>query len=307
MSPLVHRTLRIALAVFTTLAGVALLWQFGIAVFLFLLSLVTASALRPSILALKRRGLSHRAALVSSYGFLVLTIAGVLILFTQPFLNDLQQFADDFVTGYDRIKMEWPRGGTLFQRSLADQLPPSENFYAALSSEEGIASVLQVLGAAQNVLSGLVQVGIIIVLGIYWGADGNRFEQFTLTLVPEAHHERALELWDSVEREMGGLVRGEVIQSLLAGLFLGIAFLVMGVPYPTLLAVWVAVVRLVPWFGSILAILPPLVAIIAGAPVPGISAGVWRTSCCCSGSCSGSGSGRCPPLSVRCKFRFQRA
>jgi len=261
---------RIAFLIFATLAGLALLWQFSLAFLLFLLSLVAASALHPAITALTARGISRRSSLAIVYGLLVLTIVGIFVLFTQPLLNDLQQFADDFVTGYERIKMEWPRGGTLFQRSLAAQLPPTEAFYSALSSEEGVDSMISVLGAARDVLGGLVQTAVILVLSMYWSADRSRFERLVFSLIPDPHHERTRRLWTLVESQVGGLVRGELVQSLIAGVILGISFWLMGVRYPALLAFWIAGARLLPWFGSILAILPPLVAIIAGAAIPGI-------------------------------------
>ena len=262
---------RTAFTVFATFTGLILLWQFSVAVLLLVLSLVVASALRPSLNGWIERGLSRKTALVYVYALLVLFIAGFFILFSQALVNDLQQFADDFVTRYERIKMDWPRGGTLFQRSLADQLPPTEDFYSALSSEEGIASVLGVLGAAQNVLAGLVLAAITIVLSMYWSADENRFERLSLWLLPDAHRGRARRVWASIEAGVGGHVRGEILQSVLAGIILGLGFWITGMRYPALLAFWVAGVRLIPWFGCVLAIFPPLVAIIVGAPAAGIS------------------------------------
>jgi predicted PurR-regulated permease PerM len=177
--------------------------------------------------------------------------------------------ADDVVTGYERIKMEWPRGGTLFQRTLAEQLPPSDEFYGLVSDEEGLASLVGAIGAAREFLTGFGRAAIVIVLSMYWSADRRRFEQLTLSLLPAEHDERFRNAWEALEDGIGAYIRMEAVQSVLTGLILGPFFWLLGAPYPALFALWAATARLVPWFGVILAILPSLIAMLVGAPVTG--------------------------------------
>jgi predicted PurR-regulated permease PerM len=261
-----------AFVIMATLAGLILLWQFSLAIILFLLSLVVGSALRPSVSGLQARGLSRPAAMAMVYASLVLAIAALLVLFTRPVAADFQEFADDAVTAYERVKMEWPRGGTMVQRTLVDQLPPTEDFYNAFSSEGGLTSVIGVIGAAQNVLTALARAAIVIVLSTYWSADPRRFAQLIVSPLPPEHHKRARRAWAAVETGVGAYVRGEIVQSLLAGIILGVSFWLLGIHYPALFALWVAIVRLIPWFGTLLAILPALLAILVGAPALGIAA-----------------------------------
>lgn len=261
-----------AFVVMATLAGLILLWQFSLAIILFLLSLVVGSALRPSVSGLERRGSSRPVAMAIVYSSLVLVIAVLLVLFTRPVAADLQEFADDAVASYDRIKMEWPRGGTMAQRTLVGQLPPTEDFYNAISSEGGLTSVIGVIGAAQNVLTALARAAIVIVLSTYWTADPRRFAQLIVSPLPPEHHKRARRAWAAVENGVGAYVSGEILQSLVAGILLGVSFWLLGIHYPALFALWVAIVRLIPWFGTLLAILPALLGIISGATVPGIAA-----------------------------------
>jgi predicted PurR-regulated permease PerM len=261
-----------AFVIMATLAGLVLLWQFSLAIILFLFSLVVGSALRPSVSGLQARGLSRPAAMAIVYAALVVAITSLLVLFFQPVAADFQEFADDAVAAYERVKMEWPRGGTMVQRTLVDQLPPTEDFYNAISNEGGLTSVIGVIVAAQNVLTALAHTAIVIVLSTYWTADPRRFAQLIVSPLPPEQHKRARRAWAAVETGVGAYVRGEIVQSLLAGILLGVSFWLLGIHYPALFALWVAVVRLIPWFGTLLAILPALLAIIAGAPVPGIAA-----------------------------------
>jgi putative permease len=252
------RIVRYTIVVLTTLTILLLLWQFSVAILLFLLSLAVAAALRPLINSITGRNVPKRLALGIVYSLLIAAIVSSLLLIAPPLLDELQRAADSFVAGYDRAKAEWPLQGTLFQQTLAEQLPPSADFYQALTSERGIPVLQGVFGIAQNFFSILGQIAIVIILSLYWSADQFRFERLSLSLLPEEHHPRALHVWRSVETGVGEYLRSEIIQSVVAGLLLWLGFSVLGIRYPVLLALWGAIVRLIPWFGALIAVLPAL-------------------------------------------------
>lgn len=257
--------------VFLTLVCLVLLWQFRIALVLFLLSLVVSSAVRPSITGLINRGLSRQAALMLAYALLVLGMVGLVLLTVRPLARNMQTAADEFVTGYERAMMEWPRGGTLFQRTIVEQLPPTDEVFSALSVSGSAAPAMGLIGAAQDLVTAVGQFGIVIVLSIYWSSDQRRFERLSLTLLPKEHHQTARRVWLVMTTGVGAYVRGEVTQSVLAGLVLGGVYSLMGIRYAAVLALWVAIARLIPWFGALLAILLPFLAVIGYAPPLGIA------------------------------------
>ena len=252
------RIIRYTVVVLTTLMVLLLVWQFSFAIVLFLLSLALAAGLRPVINAITGRNVPKRLALGIVYSLLIAAILSSLFLISPALLDELQRVTDDFVSNYDRAKAEWPQRGTVFQQTLAEQLPPSADFYQALTSEQGVPAIAGVFGIAQNFLSTLGRIAIIIVLSLYWSADQFRFERLSLSLLPEEHHPKALHAWRSMESGVGAYLRSELIQSVLTGLLLWLGFSVLGIRYPTLLALWGAIVRLIPWFGALIAVLPAL-------------------------------------------------
>jgi predicted PurR-regulated permease PerM len=266
--------IKYATIVVTTLAGLLLLWQFSIAIVLFLLSLAVAAALRPLINSLMERRISKRIALAIVYSLLVVSIVGALFLMQPPLLDDLQRASDDFIANYDRAKTEWPSRGTLFQQTLAEQLPPSSDLYEALLSGEGIPALQGVFGIAQNFFSILGNIAIVIILSLYWSADQLRFERLGLSLLPAEYHSKALRTWRSIESGVGAYLRSEFVQSVLAGFLLWIIYLTLDIRYPTLLALWGAVVRLIPWFGALIAVLPALFVAIGSSPILGFVAAI---------------------------------
>jgi predicted PurR-regulated permease PerM len=266
------RFVRYTIIVVITLTFLILLWQFSISIVLFLLSLAVAAALRPVINSLTGRYVPKRLALGIIYFLLIAAIAGSLLLTSQPFLNDLQTATDDFIASYERAKTDWPLQGTLFQKTLAQQLPPSADLYEALTSQGGIPVLEGVVEIAQNFFSILGRIAIVIVLSLYWSADQFRFERLGLSLIPDTHHPRALHIWRSVETGVGAYLRSEIVQSVLAGILLWLVYSMMGIRYPTLLAGWGAIARLIPWFGSLIAVLPALLIGIGVSSTVGLLA-----------------------------------
>ena len=269
------RIVRYTVVVLTTLMILILIWQFISAIVLFLLSLAVAAALRPLINSLTGRYVPKRIALGTIYLLLTAAILSSFWMIGTPLLDELQIATDDSIAAYERAKVEWPQSGTAFQQALAEQLPPSADLYRVLISEQGIPALASVFGIAQNFFSTLGQIAIILILSLYWSADQFRFERLGLTLLPEEHHPRALHIWRSVETGVGEYLRSELIQSVLTGLFLWWGFSMLGIRYPVLLALWGAIVRLIPWFGAVIAALPVLLIGLAMSSTMGILATLY--------------------------------
>lgn len=269
------RVIWFAFVILSTLVVLILLWQFSISIVLFVLSLAIAAAVLPTVSQLTHRGYSRPVALGIVYSLIVAFMILLILLISQPLFQDLQKIGDDFATNYERLKMNWPRQGTLFQRTLADRLPPANDLYATLISEEGIIALTGVFGIAQNVFSLLGNIAIMIILSLYWSADQMRFERLGLSLLPVEYHRKAREVWRSVETGVGAYVRSELIQSVLTGIILGIGYWLMGVRYPAILALWVAIARLIPWFGAMIAVLPPLFVGIGSSPALGLLVSIY--------------------------------
>lgn len=269
------RIIRYSIVVLTTLTVLLLLWQFSIAILLFLLSLALAAAVRPLINSITGRNVPKRLALGIVYALLIAAIVSWFLLIGPPLFDELHIATDDFIAAYDRAKTEWPTRGTVFQQTLAERLPPSADFYQALTSEGGIPVLQGVFGLAQNFFSTLGYIALTIVLSLYWSADQFRFERFALSLLPEEHHPKALHVWRSVESGVGEYLRSELIQSVIAGLLLWLGYSVLGIRYPLLLALWGAIVRLIPWFGALIAVLPALLLGIGISSVIGVLATLY--------------------------------
>jgi predicted PurR-regulated permease PerM len=98
--------------------------------------------------------------------------------------------------------------------------------------------------------------GMILVLSVYWTADRVHFERLWLSLLPVDYRGRARSIWREIELNIGAYIRSELVQSLLAGVLLGVGYWLLGLKYPVLLAMIGTIAWFVPVLGTFLALIP---------------------------------------------------
>jgi predicted PurR-regulated permease PerM len=124
------------------------------------------------------------------------------------------------------------------------------------------------LGAGQVVFNALSSTGIVAVLIVYFVADLPRIRTTLYRLVPNSRRPRAILLGDEIFAKVGGYVLGNLLTSLIAGTLTASFLAIVGVPYPLLLGVFVAIVDLLPVIGSAIAgVVVCLVALSVSLPV----------------------------------------
>lgn len=243
-----------ALIVFT-LGLVALVWIFSSAVLLFTLSLVVAGAVRPLALRLMQRGMGRSTAYGTVFVAVLVVLGALLVAVVPQLLNELQYVTNDLLRFYDKVLVSWPHGAE-WQQTVVQELPSHTVLLDSIAGEQGSGIATTVIGFGSSLFDVLAQLVVAISLSVYWATDQLHFERLWLSLVSPRLRPRARTIWRLVETEMGAYIRSELIQSVLAGIFLGLMYRFIGLPYPALLALWAGVVWLIPWVGVILALVP---------------------------------------------------
>lgn len=251
------RVLWIGIAVMTTLLALLVLWQFRIVVIYLWISLALAAALRPLANRLVGQGRWVRVAWILAYLAALGSFGFFLFLTGDAAIHDIQQVART-VSSQDAWQAPIWLEGSAFQRTLVARLPPPDKLFQAVTGEQGQLVLPALLGVTQG-LGGFVSGALVILLlSIYWSVDQIHFERLWLSLLPSGQRKQARSIWRTVELNIGAYVRGEIIQSILAGLLLGLGYWLLGSPYPALLALAGALACLIPVVGAALALVPPL-------------------------------------------------
>jgi len=233
---------------------------------LFLLSLAVAATLRP--LVERHQWLPRSQAVLLTYFVLTGLGLALAVFVANRALGDVQVAADNFVAGYERAWVQWPNG-TPMEQALAAWLPPPAALYESLAGEQSTAMLSGALGVTLSLFDTLANLAIVLVLSLYWSLDQTRFKRLWLSILPTGQRAQARDLWRTTEAGVGAYLRSELAQSVLAGVLLGLGFWMMGLEYPTLLALGGALAWLVPWLGALLAVTP---VVLVGALAVGGSA-----------------------------------
>jgi predicted PurR-regulated permease PerM len=258
------RLAKVTALILMTVGGVVLLWLFSNTVLLFLLSLVIAAAVRPLAERLIDRGINRSLAYGLAYLTGLLCLISLIVVAGSGLLAELEKAGNQLLEAYTYVTVQWPNG-EMWQQRIASELPAQKELIEVLAGEQGTSFFRGIIGFGSGVFDLLAQVVVVLSLSVYWATDRERFERLWLSLVHAKYRPRARTIWRSIELEVGAYVRSEVTQSSLAGITLGLAYAALGLPYPILLALWAALVWLIPWVGVVLALIPAaLVGLLVG-------------------------------------------
>jgi predicted PurR-regulated permease PerM len=148
--------------------------------------------------------------------------------------------------------------GSSFQHTLVAWLPTPDKLFQAVTGEQGQFVLPAMLSFTEGIGGILSVVLLVMFLSIYWSINQIHFERLWLSLLPSEQRKQARGVWRTIETDLGAYIRSEIVQSLLAGLLLGLGYWLLGSPYPTLLALIGALAWLIPVVGAPLAVIMPL-------------------------------------------------
>jgi predicted PurR-regulated permease PerM len=201
------------------------------------------------------RGLS-----VAAVSILVLAIVAAIVFFIVP------PIADDA----RRLEHEWPRISSQSVEWVHQHLPFSSSMTTdslkSWTRKWSGGSLVRTFGT--NVLDILT----ILLIAVYLLADPRRVLDWSLSLVPERHRHAMRTAFAKGARRMQGWVGGQAILMVTHGGSAFLTFWLLGLPYYVAVAVFAAVINVIPFLGPILTLI--VAGLIAAAEAPGKLPGV---------------------------------
>jgi predicted PurR-regulated permease PerM len=138
---------------------------------------------------------------------------------------------------------------------------------AASSIDEGTVSSFMggVLGAGKALVDGIVAIITVFVLTAYLMAALPSVKAACYKLVPQRRRTRVVFLGEEISRRVGGYVLGQAVVAITNGFFAWIMLVVLGIPFPAVLALLAGLLALVPIVGTIIGgVIITLVALSVG-------------------------------------------
>ena len=235
--------------------GVALIGLLAVAIvvarqmlILTALAFFLAIGFNPLVVRLQRLGL-RRGLAVTIVLLLTFALLAVFIAVTiTPLAAQSAKFEQQLPEYVQQVRQHQGSLGRLDQRFHL--LARVNDALSATSGGAGFAKGL--LGAGSVVLDAVSGTAVVLVLFTYFLVGLPRSVRVLLRLTPRSRRSEVEPVIDAVFQRMGGFVLGNLVSSAIAGAGTFVWLEIVGVPYAGLLAVFVALVDLVPIVGSTL-------------------------------------------------------
>jgi predicted PurR-regulated permease PerM len=213
------------------------------------ISAFLAMGLDPLVRLLQRRGLQRGQAVAVVFLLLVLAVSAFAAAVLPALITQITEFANSLPSTVDNLQKS-----ELFRRLDEDYgvvSNASEEIRKRVTSGETVAQVFGgVLGAGRAVLSGFFSAVTVLVLTLYFLASLPHITDAAFRLVPASRRPRARALGDEIIRRIGGYVAGQVVVAFINGTLTFLILLVLGLPYPAVVAVLVFLLGLIPLVGA---------------------------------------------------------
>jgi predicted PurR-regulated permease PerM len=218
-------------------------------VFLLTLAVLLAVTLAPIIAWLERRGLSHGLAvtLITALFLLAVAIAAVLVI---PVLSSQATLLVENYRTYRSNAEQHLASQPAFVKRLMLQVLDLP------SSPQVASSLKQPLAWGRIAVIGLTAAVLLFALTVYLLIDGRKTYAWILAYVPRRHRANMATTMEDVSAVITAYVQGQVLTSVLFGLFALAVLLLLHVPAAVPMAFLAAACDVVPVLGIVLATLP---------------------------------------------------
>ena len=226
------------------------------------LALFIAAGLDPAVGWLTRRRLPRWSAVIVILLVVAAVVAGFAAAAIPPLTAQVTALAHELPHYMHTLQDHNSALGKLNARYHVEQR------LSKLLSSKGTALVGGVLGAGELVLSAASAMVIVTVLVVYFLAAMPHIKLFLYRLAPASRRPRVILIGDEIFVKVGGYMLGNFVTSLIAGLGTWAWLEIVGVPYPVLLGLLVALLDLIPMIGSTIGgAIVTLVALTVSLPV----------------------------------------
>jgi predicted PurR-regulated permease PerM len=241
-----------------------LAWRLRLLILLFAASVFVAALLNPFVTFFTRRGLSRGLATLLVYVVLAVAAAGLGYVLFNPVYSSATRFAADLPRLVRQAQQGRGQVGYLVTHlHLASYVQRHEAAFESAISRLGKPA----LAVGKTVFSGVTSVITIGFVSFFVLLEGPSIANGALQLLPAERAASYRRIAGLMTHQVTGFMLGDLATSVIAGVVVFVTLRVTGVPFASVLAIWVALVDFLPLVGGLLAGVPTVgVAFLHSVP-----------------------------------------
>jgi predicted PurR-regulated permease PerM len=270
---MITRRLAVALvlAVIALMAILAIIGRLQNLIAMLLMALFLSFALEPAVGYLShRRGMRRGAATGLMFLAVFLGIGLILALVIPAIVSGVTQLYNNAPALVARLA-DWlrPLGVELSQDAIVKEI--QKNAQTLASHLPDVAG--GVIGITSKVLGGIFRWATIALFTFYIVAEGPKLRRTLCSMLPPAHQERVLFIWEQAIDQTGGYFYSRLLLAIINGTGMYITLRVFNVPFAAPLAVFEGVVaEFIPIVGTYIAGAAPILVALLTSTTAGIAA-----------------------------------
>jgi predicted PurR-regulated permease PerM len=252
-------------AAIATLVAVAIviaalaLWKLRLVIALLFLGFVIASAMRPSVEWLNRRGRVPRSVGVVVHYLGFLTAIALFLYLIVPVA----------ITQIDHAIGHVPTSTSALHQAATHSHGIRHEILSALDKRlhqlpSGTSLLHPAITVTKTLFEILVGILFMFAVGAYWIFERDSTIGLVQSIVPRKHRRVTRDTWVLIDQKLGAFMRGQFLLVVIVATLLSFAFWLDGEPYWLLIGVFAGIVELIPIVGPLAA---GAVAIGAGLTV----------------------------------------
>lgn len=216
------------------------------------IALILMTALNPIINLLEKKKIPRVIAIMIIFILIVLIITGIVAAVIPPLVEQTKSLISQTPAILERI------GGLPIDQQVIN---------SQLSSVPGNIARL-VIGAFSNIIA----VFTLLVLTFYLLYErGNLHRYLAIFFGSTKTEEKAEELINKLEHQIGGWIRGELALMLIIGVFSYIGLRILGVTYALPLSIIAGILEIIPNIGPTVALIPAALVALTISPVTALA------------------------------------
>jgi predicted PurR-regulated permease PerM len=257
----------VGVVVATYMAG-KLLYRLRDVVLLIAVAGFVTVLLNPLVVALQRWKVPRRGLAVTIVTlWAVIVFVGLAFLFGYPLVRGITHLADGLPTYVSKAEAGKGWIGHLLGRYHVQNWVAKNNA-KIVSFGQSLGRPALALG--KGAVSLLIALATIFILVLLLLLEGPKLRKGLLGMMSPENSASVTRVAGEVNRAVTGYMLGNILTSIIAGVVVYVTLLVVGVPYPLLWALWVALVDFLPMIGGALAGIPTVLFAAAHSLTAGI-------------------------------------
>jgi predicted PurR-regulated permease PerM len=245
------------------LLALGALWVIKDIILLLFVALLLAGVMYPFVTWMAAHRIPKGVSVLLFYFLLLGFLTASFVLLIPAVARELGMLTGTYAQSFD-----WLVGVREGFQGISDKYPLVHNLQTSIGGLQQYLgqSVQDVLGYLTTLFGGLAGLVVVLVLAFYLIVEESAVKTLFRNLIPTAHQEMVSDvIWQVINR-LGDWLRGQLILALVIGVFYFIAFAIIGVPYPILLALFGGLLEFIPYVGPFLAAVPALILAASVSP-----------------------------------------